>query len=197
VQPEAKALNPFKNRTRAPKASEIDSSITLKKMLAPGDDTKRFPMTKAASVTGYVVSVKKGGIETCNCHATEPIKMDTHIDVVADPKFAVKKPIKVTTVNKKTGKKTVITKDANEKFHVIVEVTPKVRQQMKARGIDWTTDALKTKLERHWVKFTGWLLFDREHALQAENTNPGNKLNWRATCNEIHPIFGIAVVPSP
>lgn len=102
--------------------------------------------------------------------------MDTHIDVVADPKFAVKKPVKVTTVNKKTGKKTVITKDANEKFHVIVEVTPKVRQQMKARGIDWTTDALKTKLERHWVKFTGWLLFDREHALQAENTNPAIRL---------------------
>lgn len=42
VQPQAKALNPFKNRTRAPKASEIDSNITLKKMLAPGDDTKRF-----------------------------------------------------------------------------------------------------------------------------------------------------------
>jgi hypothetical protein len=193
TEPAAKALNPFKNRSQPPKPSDIDPKITLAAILAPGDDTNRFPMTKAATIKGYVVSAKRGGIETCNCHATDPLKMDTHIDVVVDPKYAVPKPVKVTTVDK-SGKKHVITKDTNEKYHVIVEVTPRARRLMKAQGVDWSTDTLHKTLPGHWVKFTGWLLFDTEHKPQAENTNPGNKLNWRATCNELHPVFGIQIV---
>ena len=190
---QAKALNPFKNRSKAPKPSEIDPHITIAAILAPGNDTNRFPMTKAATITGYVVSAKVGGIETCNCHAKDAVNRDTHIDVVTDPKYAVRKPIKVTTVGK-DGTKHTITKDSNEKYHVIVEVTPRVRKQMKARGIDWSTPTLHATLPGHWVQFTGWMLFDVEHRPQAENTNPGNKLNWRATCNELHPLFGIKVV---
>src|ERR1700686_605239 len=136
--PGAKALNPFKNRSTAPKAGDIDPRITLAAMLVPGEDSKRFPIRKAATITGYVVSAKVGGIETCNCHATDPLNRDTHIDVVSDPKFAVPKLVKVTTTDK-SGKTHTINKDANEKFHVIVEVTPRVRQQMKAKGVDWST----------------------------------------------------------
>lgn len=190
---QAKALNPFKNRSKAPKPSDIDPHITLTAMLAPGDDTNRFPMTKAATIKGYVVSAKVGGIETCNCHAKDALNRDTHIDVVADLKYATPKPIKVTTTGK-NGTKHVITKDANEKYHVIVEVTPRVREQMKAQGVDWSTATLHQTLPGHWVQFTGWMLFDAEHKPQAENTSPGNKLNWRATCNELHPVFGIKIV---
>jgi hypothetical protein len=191
--PGAKALNPFKNRSTVPAARDIDRRITLAAMLKPGDDTNRFPMTKAATITGYVVSAKVGGIETCNCHAEDALNRDTHIDVVADPQFAVPKFIKVTTTDKK-GKKHTIKKDSNQKFHVIVEVTPRVREQMKAKGIDWSTATLHKTLPGHRVAFTGWLLFDTEHKPQAENTNPGGKLNWRATCNEIHPVTAISIL---
>jgi len=188
VQPQAKALNPFKNRTQAPSLFDFDPTITIQKILAPGNDSNRFPMTKAATITGYVVKVQKGGIETCNCHATDPAKMDTHIDIVADPKYAVRHLVRTTCKGK------TIQKDTNEKYHMIVEVTPRVRDQQRAKGVDWSTDTLKQQLTHHWVRFSGWLLFDTEHFPEAENTNPGGKCNWRATCTEIHPIFGIKVV---
>lgn len=190
---QAKTLNRFKNRSKAPKASDIDPHITVAAMLAPGNDTNRFPMSKAATITGYVVSAKVGGIETCNCHAKDAANRDTHIDVVSDPKYAVPRLIKVTTVGK-NGAKHTINKDANQKYHVIVEVTPRVRKQMKTQGVDWSTGTLHKTLPGHWVQFTGWMLFDSEHRPEAENTNPGNKLNWRATCNELHPLFAIKIV---
>ena len=188
-----KTLNTFKNRSRGPTSFEIDPTITIERILAPGNDSRpRFPMTKAATITGYVASVKVGGIETCNCHATDPAKMDAHIDLVSDPKYAAPKYVKITTTKK--GKRTTIKKDVNQKYHMIVEVTPRVRKQQATRGIDWNTDTLKRRLTHHWVRFSGWLFFDSEHLDEAENTNPGNKRNWRATCTEIHPVFAINVV---
>jgi hypothetical protein len=47
----------------------------------------------------------------------------------------------------------------------------------------------------HRVRFKGWLLFDREHADEAENTKPGRAANWRATAWEIHPVTTIEVLP--
>ncbi|HAK07605.1 MAG TPA: hypothetical protein DCO65_10145 [Spartobacteria bacterium] len=186
-----KALNRLKNRSQAPTSSNIDSNITIARLLAPGGDRERFPATKAATITGYVALVKNGQPETCNCH--KPGVLDTHIEIVADPKYAAQKFINV-TITSKNGKKRTIKKDSNEKYHVIVEVTPRVRNQMKAKGVDWSTQALIPKLTHHWVQFTGWILFDSEHASSAKNTNPGNKLNWRATCTELHPVFAIKAV---
>jgi hypothetical protein len=48
-----------------------------------------------------------------------------------------------------------------------------------------------------WVRVTGWLLFDAEHANAAENTAPGRARNWRASAWEIHPITAVEVVPRP
>jgi hypothetical protein len=191
VQQEAKDLNRFKNRSQSPGLFDFNPTITIQKILAPGNDGNRFSMATAATITGYVVKVQRGGIETCNCHADKPAKMDTHIDVVADPKYAVQHVVKTRCHDK------LIQKDTNEKYHMIVEVTPRVRDQQLAKGIDWSTDTLKQRLTHRWVRFSGWLLFDNQHIREAENTNPGNKCNWRATCTEIHPIFGIRVVDPP
>ncbi len=192
VQQQAKDLNRFKNRSQPPSLFDFDPTVTIQKILAPGNDANpRFPMTKAATITGYVVKVQKGGIETCNCHATNPAKMDTHIDIVADPKYAVPRFVKMTCHGK------TIQKDTKEKYYMIVEVTPRVRGQQRAKGVDWSSVTLKKQLTHHWVRFSGWLLFDDQHVREAENTNPGNKCNWRATCTEIHPIFGIKVVNPP
>jgi hypothetical protein len=40
----------------------------------------------------------------------------------------------------------------------------------------------------------GWLLFDREHAGESENTAPGRAANWRATAWELHPVTKIEII---
>ena len=188
MAPAEKRLNALKNRSQSPQLPDYDPTITIERILAPGDDTKRFSTSKAATITGYVTNVRVGGIESCNCHARGKAHRDTHIDIVADPKYAVPNLIKVNCKGKPPMK------DANEKYHVIVEVTPRVRDQMLAKNIDWSTDTLAKALPGHWVRFSGWVVFDWKHLKEAENTNPGNECNWRATCTEIHPIFAIEVV---
>jgi hypothetical protein len=165
-----KALNSLKNRYKAPTEEEIDPEVSLPAMLAPGYDRTRFDSKKAATIHGYVVRVMMGGrAETCNCGATKPDERDTHIEIA-------------------------LHKDAPEIQRVIVEVTPRGR---KVNGAKWSTKALKKAFEGKWVEVTGWLMFDEIHRNQAENTNPGGKRNWRATCWEIHPISAIKVVKEP
>jgi hypothetical protein len=162
-------LNRQKNRYNEPRPEDFDSKITLKDMLAPGYDVARFDHSKAVTITGYVEDVKMGGVETCNCGTKDPQYRDTHIELVLDPM--------------KSG----------ETQRVIVEVTPRWRAIMQAKGIDWSTKALRTKFMGRWVKVNGWLMFDAEHENASENTNPGRARNWRATAWEVHPITSIEV----
>lgn len=164
-------LNPLKRRMTTPSPAELDSQVTLAAMVAPGDDTNRFYAGRGATIVGYVADVKVGGVESVNCHTHEPKYRDTHIELTLDPLH-----------------------DAGSK-HVIVEVTPQWRETMAAKGVDWTTPTLRAKLLGRWIKVTGWLLFDFEHADAAQNTAPGARHVWRATAWEIHPITSIEVQP--
>ena len=166
-------LNRLKNRAVFPAETDFDKNITLQKMLATGDDHDRWDSDKAAELTGYVADVKVGGVETCNCKAKDPDHRDTHIELVLNA---------MNFIN--TQK-------------VIVEATPRMRNIMKAKGEDWSTRTLRDKFLGRWVKVKGWLMFDSEHAHQAENTNPDNERNWRATSWEVHPVTSIEVVARP
>ncbi len=170
---DVRKLNRQKNRYDFPDSGQINHSITLSSMLAPGNDVNRFSEGDAAEITGFVSAVKVGGYESCNCHATEPQDRDTHIELVTD------------------------NLDSSSKDCVIVEVTPRLRALMAAKGIDWSTSALRTALLGHFITVTGWLLFDEEHVREARNTAPGNREDWRATCWEVHPITAIRILPSP
>ncbi len=117
--------------------------------------------------------MKPGGIETVNCKARDLPDRDTHIELVLDP-MTVAGPERV-----------------------IVEVTPRWRALMAAKGVDGSTPALRRQYLGRWVRVTGWLLFDAEHANAAENTAPGRPRNWRATAWEVHPITSIEVVNRP
>ena len=169
--PRVRALNLLKRRMTAPVAADMDSKVTLAAMIAPGEDTSRFDTTKGATIEGYVADVKVGGVESVNCHTHDPKYRDTHIELTLDPMH-----------------------DAESK-HVIVEVTPQWREEMAKSNVDWSTPGLRRQLLGRWVKVTGWLLFDEEHANAAENTDPGGARNWRATAWEIHPITSIQVLP--
>lgn len=168
-----KALNRDKNRYTTPQASEINSSITLSAMLAPGDDRTRWKSTSGAEITGYVLDVKPGGGETCNCGKTDPAHTDAHIELVLHPT------------------------DTQMTKSVVVEVTPRLQAIMAASGTDWSTTTLRKQLLHKWVKVQGWMTFDTQHANASENTNPGGANNWRATAWEVHPVTSIRVVPAP
>lgn len=166
-------LNRQKNRIAAPTSADLDATVTLAAMLAPGDDRERWRADRAATIEGLVVDVKKGGQETVNCGDSEEQYRDTHIEI------ALQGP------------------DPDKRERVVVEVTPRWRAFVKAQGEDWTTAALRTRLVGRWVRFTGWLFFDDEHDDESENTRPGRALNWRATAWEIHPVTRIEILPGP
>jgi hypothetical protein len=167
-----KDLNCHKNRFAAPQPHDFDHEVSLVALLAPGPDENRFDEERAATISGFVINVKKGGTETCNCGAKNPVDMDTHIELGLAAGVA-------------------------ETQRVIVEVTPRFRKLMKEQGVDWSTEALASQFKGKWVDVSGWLLFDSMHIGEAENTHPGNAKNWRATCWEIHPITSITVLSAP
>jgi hypothetical protein len=86
---------------------------------------------------------------------------------------------------------------------VIVEITPRLRKQMKDQGQDWTSETLRDPvrgINGKWVEFTGWLTFDFMHTDGAANTNPDPTPNqdiWRVTCWEIHPVTSFRVLERP
>jgi hypothetical protein len=171
--PAGKDLNRHKNRYRTPDADQIDPDVSLAALLAPGKDVNRFDQEKGATIRGLVVNVLAGGNgETCNCGAKDVGERDTHIELA-------------------------LAADAPPTQRVIVEVTPRLRLLMKDKDIDWTTPTLREKLKGNWVEVTGWLLFDSMHITEAENTNPGNPHNWRATCWEVHPVTSLTTLDAP
>lgn len=165
----AAALNEQKNRDSG--LGAIDPRATLAAILAPGKDLTRWSVNNSASVTGYVANVIPGGIESCNCHARAVADRDTHIYVVATKADA-----------------------GHLSRSMIIEVTPRIRQEMSAIGQDWSTQALRALIGKI-VTFRGALFFDDEHKQNSVNTNPSNKKDWRATAWEIHPAVAIKVEP--
>jgi hypothetical protein len=161
------ALNRLKNRTVAPLKTDVYPAITLTAVLAPGNDVGRWNESQAAIITGFVVAVKPGGPETVNCGATDPAHTDTHIELAlsADDSLGI--------------------------HHMIVEVTPRGRAIMAAKGKDWSTVNLRRTLVGHKIMVVGWMMLDKEHCNASENTNSGGPHNWRATCWEIHPISAL------
>jgi len=160
------ALNRLKNRAVPP--ATTDPAATLTSMLAAGSDLHRFSDGDGASITGYVIRVKPGGVESVNCHAHAIARRDTHIEVAPSATAAATRA-------------------------VIVEVTPRWRTVMHALGIDWSTRTLEQVLPGHLVTFRGWLFLDAEHTNASETDNPGNAHDWRGTAWEIHPVTSICV----
>ena len=171
--PRVQALNLLKNRTTVPGPTDLDTAITVGRLVAPGDDRSRFSPSTAVRVSGYVADVKVGGVETVNCKAKDPDARDTHIELTLEPM------------------------SEDEAKHLIVEVTPRWRAIVAARGEDWRTNALRRDLKGRWVEVTGWLLYDEEHEANAANTHRGNANVWRATVWEVHPITNIRVLERP
>jgi hypothetical protein len=162
-----RVLNELKNRTAFPSESDFDRRVTLGDLLRPGDDRYRWSADRAAAIQGYVVSVHEARPECANCFALT--RRDIHIDVALRP-------------------------GAPPVERVVVEVTPRMRDLVEARGLDWSAAALERDLVGRVCRFEGWLMFDDNHDGEAENTAPGRPGNWRATAWELHPVTAVEVV---
>jgi hypothetical protein len=157
----------LKNREAAPKESDFDPRATLDAVLETGEDSARWSESRAAAFEGYVVEVAAGGIEASNCYSLA--RRDVHIHVAR-------------------------TASAPSRGGVVAEVTPPWAEGARARGEDWSLEALRRRLAGRRVRLEGWLLFDREHAGESENTAPGRAANWRATAWELHPVTRITIL---
>jgi hypothetical protein len=143
--------NMFKNRFDFPESSDIDGSIDLEKISKAKENQSGFDNSKAVDIEGYIVDVKPGGKETCNCKTTVAGFKDTHIEIVVNSKK----------------------KDASKR--VIVEVTPRMRQIMQDQGIDWSTTTLKQTFKNKFVKIQGWLFYDVSHDKENYADDPNDE----------------------
>jgi hypothetical protein len=152
-------LDQLKNRN-TPGAS-IDRSVTLQSILTPGNDTTRFNSNQYVTLTGYVILVKAGGPETCECHSKDPNDLDVHIELALNPT------------------------DKNAQAMVV-----EINRYTKADHPEFTVAHLKHLVGKK-VSITGWLFFDEEHLQNAVTTNPSGTHHWRYTCWEVHPVLKV------
>jgi len=167
LSPSGREFMRLKNRDAEPSPRNFDDGVTLEALLRRGEDRARWSESRAGRIEGYVVEVVEGGVEAANCYSYR--ERDTHVHVA--PRA-----------------------DAPRTEWVVVEVTPRARESARVKGLDWSAAALRRGLVGRRCHFEGWLLFDREHADESENTAPGARGNWRATAWELHPVTAVEVL---
>ena len=165
-KPSLASKDSLKNRFVIPASF---SSIDFESMAKMKVGSTSHKQTEAVKLKGYVLEVKFGGSETCNCHTTDKTIFDTHIVLVKDE----------TVTDAKDG--------------IVVEITPRVRELMAKKALDWTTEAVSKEFLHKVVTVEGYLFDDSEHTAMsaADGAHPAN--THRATCWEIHPVTGITL----
>ncbi|MDZ7880644.1 MAG: hypothetical protein U5L45_23415 [Saprospiraceae bacterium] len=164
-----KQLNRLKNRSIAPTTAQINGNFNWISLSDRADDRSKFSTQNGAILTGYVLRVSMSAAETCNCNSKTPEFRDTHI---------------------------VITPDATQTGvlnQVVIEITPRMRAVMKARGIDWSQEALR-KLRGKMIEVEGWLFYDYNHGDQSAKVRQKTRGVTRSTAWEIHPITRLTVL---
>ena len=168
TKPKIQQLNENKARLDEPSDDDIDDTVTIDALVEPGDDRLRFQDGDAIEVTAYVIAVEDGGMASSNCHSPSPADHDTILRLVADSSAL------------------------GPAQRVLAVVTPQWRRTMAGNRIDWSTQAIRAKYLQHWVKVTGWLLFNFEVAARALNTAElTGPAVTRATAWEIHPVTSL------
>jgi hypothetical protein len=162
-------LNRQKNRFLVPLKSDFDTRFNWQELAIFEDDRDKFSVEKAAILRGYVLRVQMSAKETCNCNSETPDFRDTHIVLTPDK-----------------GKRGVLNQ-------IILEVTPRMRQKMREKGIDWSQETLK-KLQGKTIEVEGWLFYDYKHGNQSAKIRRKTKGVTRSSAWEIHPITKITIL---
>lgn len=153
-------LDSLKNRSQS---ASINSKLSLTDILTfKGDDTKQYNSNNYVELTGYVILVKYGGSETCNCHSTDKNDMDIHIELALTPTSKNVNAMVLEINRYSRGKDSLLRDIANIRKFVGKKVTVQ-----------------------------GFMFLDDEHLQNAVTTNPTGTDNWRYTCWELHPLLSI------
>jgi hypothetical protein len=170
-------LNQAKNRTEIPSdpAVKHKTIASMTDLAQPtrwntGDDRTsiRMPGKEGTPVQlqGFLLRVKPGSAESCNCDLARRVDTDVHLVLVEDM-------------------------DNAEETSVTAEITPRIR----AKGHPELIFRNVNDLEGDFVRVTGWLMLDTKHIRQThrlanERINKGLK---RATNWEVHPVTKLEV----
>jgi hypothetical protein len=171
-------LNKAKNRSDIPKAADVKHK-TLASMRALSQPTRWDTGQDRASIRtagkegtpvelmGFLLRVKRGHAESCNCELSHTVDNDVHLVLVGDAE------------------------NDGEETSVTAEITPRIR----AKGHpDWLFKNVND-LEGEFVKVTGWLMLDTKHIRQTHRLSGerGNNGLVRATNWEVHPVTKLEV----
>lgn len=159
TDPKIQELDRKKNRSTEPTDANMDSKVTISKMLNSADNPNAFDESRAVTITGYLLKANKEKGESCNCNATDDAHHDIHVYIAPNKS--------VTSIG----------------GCVVVEITP----WLKANHPEWSYEYLNSILG-HKVQVTGWLLYDFKHTSMSAAFNPDNPDPKRGTVWEVHPI---------
>lgn len=157
-----RTFDSLKNRNSP--STVTDNSVTLQTILTPGNDQNRFSPNQYVTVTGYVILVKAGGPENCECHYPDAENLDIHIELAQHPN------------------------DKNTQAMVV-----EINRFTKAQHPEFTVANLK-QLTGKKVSVSGWMFFDYDHKQNAVTTNPTGTRLWRYTCWEVHPVLKLTAL---
>lgn len=139
--------------------------------------------------TGNTVYVQveppeKPGVQSANCYANKISLCTAQIMVTPDPTLPQIKGRNIYFV-KVTRRSRWLANDNRLVSNI---------------GNDWSTETLRKKIVRRWVRFSGWLFFNQNYRERAWVSDPADKIgkpNDRQTAWEIHPVMGIEVDVRP
>jgi hypothetical protein len=161
-------LNRLKSRSEPPNPDDFDSSVNLERMLnAIGE--KELDQTRAGTIQGYVLSVKRGGTTSANMQSWDPAKRDIKIVIAPSMQSGPNKQVRCV-------------------------ITPRVRAKHTSAGDDWSLTALQATLVGKQCKVSGWLLFHFEHFRESANNPKHGSRVWRGTAWELCPVTAIEVI---
>ena len=158
----------LKNRNKPEEGKYyFDASYTLEKLLSMKADDNTIKITNmntVVTVTGYLVDIKYGKGETCNCGTDDDNFWDVHIELALHPN------------------------DTKDKF-LVVEITPRIKFELLKLGIDLSRDNIKklfyNSKNKIMVTMTGFLFCDDRHANASAIDNVGG------TAWKLHPAWDI------
>jgi hypothetical protein len=172
VRADVRLLNTKKNRYDVPTDAQINRKVDFVTLLTARERPATFKEGDAVEIVAYVSEIKIGAVESVNCKSTDQWHRDSHIELTLDPMDG----------------------GAKEKL-LVAEITPRFREMMKDRRIDWSQRALRDQYLGRWVKIRGWAFYDAIH--DDESAGSGGSRIWRGSPWEIHPVTGIEVTTRP
>ena len=123
---------------------------------------------------------KRKGVESAICYVNDPNLCTTQIFITSDPNLPTE------------GGRNLFVVNVTQRSRILA----KRKLLISDIGNDWSTQILRKKILKHWVRFSGWLFFNqnyRERGWAIDLNDKIGKPNDRQSAWGLHPVMGIEV----